>query len=313
MAVVSVNEHFEQGGTDDANQVRRMRRSFLVEVNDPTDDSTVVLAHADIPQRGEQHPNDSGASVAFREAIPFRPGESQHFWMVFVEYSSAAGLGIGVGDDWEWSTGYLQKVARRGYFYSNGGWSQTKIPYLTSALGRFENPPDYDEPFRILRVTRGITTLGYYSMQPSIALVLGGADGQGTVNSQEFIYHGFTWLPGEVRCVEHSARSFTAPDGGPEFVAATFVFHLRIGGWFDDMLDEDICRLVTVRIIDSQQVVGREPITLTTAGDPITEPWPLNGQGQPLRLEAGTAFGNIPYSYLRYRKFDSVPYSMIGF
>ncbi len=254
---------------------------------------------------GEPHPNDPSTVVADREARPFRPGESLHVWLVTIVYSS--GAVNTTGDRWRWGVGFISRVARKGFFFSSAtaAWTVQKIPFLTSALGRYEHPPEIDEPFLVLQVTRGLVPLAYYTLLPTLRDALLGTDGQGTVNMEQFHYHGMTFEQDEVRFVEFQSEMTTADEGGAPFVAVTFTFHIRKGGWYDDLLDEDVATI-------NPSNFKRVPIG-DFQGNPITEPMPLNGNGQALSFTPGTPAHLLQGFYMRYRKFDRFPYASIGF
>lgn len=342
MAVVSVNEWFERGGRDSARSTREHYRTFIVVTDSASDDETVIGAHEDIPQFGEEHPNDSLTLVAERDCEPYQAEDSRLVWIVRVRYSS--GVRFGNGDKWRWLTSFNNKISDRGFFYSpgtpdpeggpptGGGWSNVKIPYLTSALGRFKQPPEYDEPYRILQVQRGATLLAYYAAQQIIDAALHGSDGQGTVNQNDFTYQTKTYLPGEVRFMDCQEDLATPDESSNAYVSLTFTFACRRGGWFDDILDEDVAALVTeTRTINGNQVqvFRRAPILKAQPGagggmlggappqEEITEPIPLDGNGRELVVETLGGdipdVASIPFVYMRYRKYDPFPYELIGF
>lgn len=323
MAVVSVNEWFDRGSRDNARADRERWRTYQVIVDDPTDGEDEILAHASIPQVGAQFDDDNTTlRCAERELTPFKIGESLLIWLVRCLFAN--NLTFASGDRWTWGTSFLQKISNRGYFYSpgqegqGGGWSNIKIPYLTSALGRIESPPEYDEPIRILRVQRGALLSAYYLQQNVINAALMGSDGQGTVNQELFTYQSTEWQPGEVRFISEESENATPEGSSTQYVNATYTFHMRRGGWFDDIFDEDTHELSTLGFRDGVPVYKRSEIKgLGFAAVPVQSPVPLNGGGRPLNIEVvgGTVLdiANIPFQYMRYRKFDPFPYSLIGF
>ncbi len=90
MAVTSFKEiHNSRDGGDEITRgttVRRHTRVFRAVTDDPDDDYTVVLAHADCPEEGEVHNNDSAAWAQRRRAR--NESFSKMVWIVTVNYST---------------------------------------------------------------------------------------------------------------------------------------------------------------------------------------------------------------------------------
>jgi hypothetical protein len=223
-----------------------------------------------------------------RRIEPTQDGDNPKLWVVRVEYDTEMPEEEDPFDrppEYSWTFAQFQKVAALDI---NGN-------AIVNSAGQYFDPPiEIDDSRPVLTIVRNEI---YFN--PAIAIAY-----QDAINSEWF----FGFAPGVVKVANISAVSQVEddyPSAGNKFYywKVTYEFMMRRGGWTLQLLDQGRFKISAVADGD----VMLEPIRDADL-QPVTDPLPLNGSGQPIDEPGPTNCVFLPYQV-----YQALPFTAFGF
>ena len=257
MSIVSAKlEPNTQQGTRTEGGKRTYRAMYVVVTDDINDGPLTVRMAAGIPQIGDSYSlgNDYDPTAFVKSITPTRKGENSKVWEVVVEWSELAKV-----------DNPLNRPAKKNWGFEQAGkvaWQDIDGKAILNSAGDYFDPPIEIEDSRpLLTVVRNDATF-----DPLLAI-----DYQDAVNEDRFLIAN----PGQ--CKVAGIEASEEEENDVKFWRVVFHFAFRREGWLAEPLDQG--RYATVDANGAAQ--KRTPIP-DKAGDPVTDPVPLDGKGAEL-------------------------------
>lgn len=179
--------------------------------------------------------------------------------------------------------------------------------FLNSAGDPFEPEPEYNAPLIVLNYSRIETSFTEITDEALVGNVFAF---KYKTNNASFIFADDTdkWLITDyVLKVEYI--------GVNRLIRRDMTLKYNDRGWRDKILDAGLYELIDTTLTDYEEGVGnvpawteenKQPILASKSNQPVTRPWPLDGQGQAIR-----DFNATPRVYKSFRLKESVDYSLL--
>lgn len=277
---------------------RSAARHFIVKTDAVTDDDTVVLAYASVPDPGDVHPNDATMVVTEVAAKP-RDGDAK-LWDVDVAYNTSTAIFGFRPDDWQASLNYnTTPTARKPSITFSTGFREVEVyqafdyvtglrnqPIVNSAGQSFDPQPTMQRPTFTLTVVKN-----QLLFDPIQAAAYAGAvnSDDWTINEDPLI----KLLPGLGR-IRIDAQ--TVSEAGGFYWVVTYTIDIDSEGWNLKPLDQGLAK----RDDNDRLVVVRD--ANNTA---YTAPVNLDGQGRVLPDVLDPVFHD-------FRVYPELPFAALG-
>jgi len=292
MAVISSKRRDNKRGTEN-DSTRQLVEEYIINVASSDEPSTIMDSeHEDVPKVGDPHPTDPNVTVKSRR---LRPTANREWYIMEVSYdnnssSQSPGGGGGGGGDIEvlevtlgsWWEDYILEYAINVNAPAIGaGPNDHKIRIENSA----KDPIKYEA-----RRPHPLLTISANTKDPALDKFLTGV---GCVNDAVVTWLGITFEPGQLLFDSYNAVSIGNNTWREDFVfKSKFVFapdeygdegRNRKAGWQPWILDAGLWQWK-----DEGGTEKRVPIypineeTGKPSNKPVTEPWPLDGDGHAL-------------------------------
>lgn len=312
MALVSVEPLFTgRSGQASFDNNRTFVRVYEVYTDNPYDDAVIAgTAPGFLPVMGDPHPENPAAIVSDRnivqdDADPLR-------WLVTITYNTHLNLPDAVQPDggtpanpadiaenplrrptiWKCTVQQVQEVARSGFPVDDAGNFGLLPKPITNSAGFLYDPPVMIEVSRpVITATRNL------AFEPILhAMEIGD------------IVNSLPWRGIPARCARVvGAEAEGVFENNVAFWRLTYSFAIKWDTWDARPLDAGTME----RIVQFGDGGGGVPVTTTKfqaildpAGNPVTEPVPLDGNGRKLAANAGEVYRR--YSCYRIRNFNTV-------
>lgn len=261
---------------------RDYSRTFRVEVDDPDDRESIVLAADSVPALGDPHPDDASA---WCESLAVQcVDEGGKLWEVTAKYSSTADAGSAADnplsrpvtitwEDYEFEEPVELDVLGK--------------PVLNSAGQAFDPPPT-----RVASRPVVVFTKNQAEFNASLAQ-------QYKNKSNSDTWWGLSAGQAKVASIRASEEK---EENGITYYEVRYEIHLNEDGWKKRILDQGRMERITFESTD--YVIYRAIIDPETKR-PVTDPVPLNGAGGPLSDDGGPVF-------LEFDFYGSVPFAPLG-
>lgn len=287
MSVVSVKALAEQRGGEQSFDGKIFRKSgkksYLAACDSASDDETIIFASEDIPGLFTQHLLDATLYVKKRSAefVAASPATSRWYWRVTIEYDNVwdcdpatlSTTPTSRPDVWKLSFAKSSRAVEE----------DTEGAAIINSAGDPYNPPleaDLSRP--VITIT---TNRSSFSLANAVTL-------QDAINSTDWVTSHGTFAARTAKC--SGVEATEQFENGSLYISITFTVELNYDTWDTDVLDQGF------RYLDS----NGDPQTFTDgAGQPVSEPKPLDGAGGALDL---TDEANEPVynTFALYRAVD---------
>jgi hypothetical protein len=260
--------HGRTGSLDDAFK-REYVRIFSVKVDSIYDGPQVILSATGVPRIWDPYVTATDADLgALCKKLDPRQTDTRNLWELQADYSSEvkeqsqqAQNPLDRPAEIEWSFAKYQKAVDRD-IYGKAIRNSAGLP--------FDPPPEIDEGRPILTINRNEATFNFANAYAY----------QDAVNQDTF----FGAPPGGFRV--NNIRGRRQYENGLSFWAVTYEFEYRGETWFYRPMDRGKTQV--------DPADGKLVAIADKYGQPVTEPVPLDGHGQPLSEAATTISLSTP-------------------
>lgn len=279
MAIVSINERFQDRTGTETLQELRSTRVFLIVTDSKYDDDATILASPSVVQLGATHPNNVNMWCRSRTCAQF---EGSTYWLLTCEYSNRIEISSSdPADDAAeitWTTEQFQIVAEK---------DRNGEGVLNSAGDPFDPPPMRDFSRRVVTIRKNVQSV------PSWIL-----DYEDAVNSAPFTVGGLT--------IGAEKAKMQRVDIGPAqirnnitYYPLTFELHLSRDGWDLKPLDQGFRELDGSG--DLQQILN------PSDKEPVTQPALLDASGHAIVNPTPSDAVYLSYNVYETRDFNILP------
>lgn len=274
---------FDQGGSS-----REYVRQFLVVTTAPTDDPTILYAHANCPSIGDQYPSDSFAACNSLNARA--ADESKKLWYVQASYKTSYNV-------YQSSSNPLNDPAIITWSteqYREAVWKDKDDKAIVNSAGQFFDPtPEVDVSRWLIQIQKNVANVPSWVM-----------DYQDTVNSTSFTVDGRSI---QQRCAKMQRISIGSYQfrNNVYYRVLTFQISLKKGTW--DLKIADMGMEEKDPANPNRRREIRNPIGGNwSAGEPVSAPVPLDGNGSAL---VNPTPNNI--QYITVRVYEEKDFSIL--
>jgi hypothetical protein len=291
MSVVSVNELPPERG--ERSNITSLTRTFQVLTDAATDGPETILQDGRIPTLYSAYVSGTefNGSALCNNRIATRSTESRTVWTVTAEYDTQQSRKHGNDHEednpllrpalYEWDAILSQKIAVKNLI-ATASYAQDAA--ITNSAGfLFDPPPMIDDARRVLRVTRNewpFNEQSYAAFDNAVNL--------------------YPWRGYAARTWKSLPIKATGPqrENGVDFWQVRYEFHYNKRTWDTVTLDAGFVEKVSS---DFKQILDKN-------GDPVTQPWPLNGAGGKLTDPSSQA----SQKYLTAICYETADFNTLG-